>query len=153
MFENFEQEEPENDRLAVIITLSVVILPIIFILAFQFLPGMRNDPPMTNHTIQIDNTQLRRVHELCASLPRPEKFEFISRNESEILNSQTVTYSYRSPRSTEEIMPAFLVWFDENGWYRITNTSTYEKGKQNVYISVIYGEPFTNYEIFCTEKD
>jgi len=153
MFENFEQEEPENDRLAVIITLSVVILPIIFILAFQFLPGMDSGSSQRNHTIQTDDAQLRRVHELCASLPRPEKFEFISSYEKGDFDSSTVIYRYNSERGADETMPAFIIWFDENGWYRITNTTTYKKGKQSVYISFIYGEPFTHYEIYCTEKD
>lgn len=154
MFENFEQEEPENDRLALSIFLSLVIVPILFIWAFQFLPGMRNDPPMTNHTIQTDNTQLRRVHELCTNLPRPEKFEFISSYEKSNFDSSTVIYSYNSIRGVEEIMPAFLVWFDENGWIRIPNTSTYEKGKQTVYISIGGSNGnLTPYEIYCVEKD
>ena len=52
MFENFEQEEPENNRLALAIFLSLVFVPIGFILAFHFLPGMQNDPAQMSHTIQ-----------------------------------------------------------------------------------------------------
>ena len=161
MFENFEQEEPENNRLALAIFLSLVFVPAIFIWAFQFLPSMRRDSSQINHTLKPDNAQLRRVHELCTNLPRPEKFEFISSYEnggfesSASSDSSTVIYRYDSPRGAEEIMPAFLVWFDENGWQRIKNTSTYEKGKQTVYISVLVGdaETFTQYEIYCIEKD
>jgi len=152
LFENYEQEEPENERLALFIFLGALLVPVGFILVFQFLLGMRNYPP-PNHTIGTDDAQLRRVRELCASLPRPEKFEFTSSSENGGFDSSTVIYRYNSPRGAAEIMPAFLVWFDENGWSRITNTSTYEKGKQTVYISIGDGGSFTDYEIFCIEKD
>lgn len=156
MFENFEQnEEPEIKRPALFAALCVVILPILFLLGFQFLPGMRRDPPQTNHTIQTDKARLSRVNELCTNLPRPEKLEFIASRENSSFGSTAVIYAYNSTRGAEEIMPAFLVWFNENGWHLIPNTSTYEKGNQTVYISPksVFGAPWTNYEIYCTEKD
>jgi len=153
MFENYEQEEPKENKLAIFIPISVLLLPLIFFGAFQFLPGMRNDPPQTNHTIQTDETQLRRVDELCTSLPKPEKFEFIARTESASFNSSTVTYAYRSTRGAEEIMPAFLLWFNENGWNSIPNTSTFEKANQTIYISIAnFENTFSEYYIYCTEK-
>lgn len=154
MFENYEHEEPENNRLALAVFLSLAFVPAIFIYAFQFLPGMRDDPPQMNHTIQLnDPAQIERVLELCASLPQPEKFEYISSYESSGLQSSTVIYRYKSERGADEIMPAFLIWFDENNWQRITNTSTYEKGKQTVYISPGANDNYQFYEIYCTEKD
>jgi hypothetical protein len=155
MFENFEQSEPENNRLALALFLSLVFVPVIFIWVFQFLPGMREDPPQVNHTLETDKTRLIRVNELCTKLPRPEKLEFVSSHENSGFASTVVIYNYTSTRGAEEIMPVFLVWLNENGWSRIPNTSTYEKGKQTVYISpsTFSNSPWTNYEIYCTEKD
>jgi hypothetical protein len=160
MFENFEQEEPENKRITLAIFLSLVLVPVGLALAFKFLPSMLDNSPQIHHTFGTDDAQLQRVHWLCASLPKPEKFELISRYEnagftsSASSDSSTVIYRYKSERAENEIMPAFVIWFNENGWRRITNTATYEKGKQSVYISATFdGGAFTQYEIYCTEKD
>lgn len=59
----------------------------------------------------------RRVDALCASLPKPEKFELHSKTApTETENFVSIAYTFRSSRPTSEIYPMFILWFAKNGW-------------------------------------
>lgn len=97
----------------------------------------------------------RQVDELCANLPEPEKFHFVD-NEPPVdyLDSTLVIYRYRSERRFEEIMPAFLVWFSENGWTPVPGSELrFQKGDQTIFLSVEPNDFFSIYSIYCSEKN
>lgn len=163
-FENFYQESDKARRR---FWKGFGLAFLLFIGYWAFAPSALLDLESNRNLTEYTSTKefnekerARRVDDLCRYLPRPEQFDFISSYESAgfessaSFDSSTVIYRYKSERVADEIMPAFLIWFDENGWRLIPNTSTYEKGKQTVYISVSFdGGAFTQYEIYCAEKD
>lgn len=154
-FNNIKEEPTETDRRGLIV---LIMLPLFLVGFFAFnhlAPGLgfqeRNG--QLHHTIGFDEVRDIRIGKLCAELPKPEKFEFISSTDNSSFDYSMDIYHYRSIRGAAEIMPTFLVWFNENGWYRIPDTSTFEKGKQKIYISANFDFQFTNYDIYCSEKD
>jgi hypothetical protein len=103
----------------------------------------------------VNQEALQHLNELCASLPQPEKFDFKGSDLPRTLNNNytMVVYRYSSKRSLEEIMPVFLVWFNENGWERDQySDSIFKKGNQTIYVSGNNFSPNSNYEILCAEK-
>jgi hypothetical protein len=154
-FDDYNQESSDFDRRATVILMTLALFPFGLVIYCFFAP--EPDRPQMNHTISVDDAQLERVHNLCANLPKPKKFIFISRSEHAGLeqaeDTSTVIYSYRSIRGAEEIMPVFLLWFDEHDWRRNQPTSAFEKARQSVYISVTAKGASTQYEIYCSERD
>lgn len=166
-FDKFQARREETVRRTLIVLITVPLFLVGFFTFNHLAPrlGFMERNGQLHHTISQDEEQIRRVNELCQSLPKPEKFEFISvfekiRLKSDGLenggfDSSTVIYRYESVRGAAEIMPTFLVWFSENGWHRIPDTSTFEKGNQKIFISVnttrLHGFP-NIYEIYCMEK-
>jgi len=159
-FENLQPERKEIDRrLLVFFTTLLLFLPAFLI--FNYLAprlGFENRNPQLYHAFSLfDEEQMNRVRELCQNLPKPEKFDFVSSFEDGGVESSTIIYRFDSTREAEEIMPMFLIWFNENGWRQVSDTSTlkFEKGNQKIYISVnsedFHGFP-NQYEIYCSEK-
>lgn len=76
-FEDFNKEPKETARrwLVFFITLALLLpaYAIFEILAPRL--GLEGRNPQMHHTIQMDVNRLGRVRELCAGLPKPEKFD------------------------------------------------------------------------------
>ena len=97
-----------------------------------------------------------RVDETCASLPKPEKFEFVSKTApTETDRFVSIAYTYRSSRAASEIYPSFILWFTQNGWTdnkTIYERLEYSKGMQTVWLAPYHmkedGDFFT---VSCTE--
>jgi hypothetical protein len=104
----------------------------------------------------VDQEALQHLNELCAGLPQPEKFDFKGSGSPTTLNDNytMVIYRYSSKRSREEIMPVFLVWFNEHGWEREPySDSIFKKGNQTIFVggnNDFSGK--SNYVILCAEK-
>jgi hypothetical protein len=94
------------------------------------LPALAVMPtPQSEHAF---SAMVSRVYETCTSLPKPERFEFISRTApTETEQFVSIAYTYRSPRAASEIYPMIIVWFANNGW--TDNKPVYERDKKAVY--------------------
>jgi hypothetical protein len=89
-FDNFNKEPKETDRRWFVFFITLALLLPAYLL-FDFLAprlGFEERNPQLHHTIQLNENRLRRVRELCADLPKPEKFDFIDDFFRGILNSQ-----------------------------------------------------------------
>lgn len=162
-FDNFYEESDKAARhwrkFLVIGFLVVVGYSIISFLTVRLLE--RPEPSSNEPTSASE--RVRHVDELCTSLPKPEQFIFTERNTPIQYDGATaVVYHYQSDRKFEEIMPAFLVWFDSNGWKRVAdsdfevqsaadNKLSFTNGKQTVSISY-YSFDYPNYKLYCHEK-
>jgi hypothetical protein len=98
--------------------------------------------------------RINRVVALCSNLPQPEQFKFISK---EILSTEkdtsTVIFNYQTERDFNEIMPAFVVWFDKHDWKPdADNKLTFRSGNQAVSIGS-KDNYFSNFEIYCSEEE
>ncbi len=156
MFENFNKKPDEADALPGKVAVAAIVLMLLGIPALYIYRTMFPHEVIVDGFSVLDEATARRVQNLCGSLPKPEKFELeAKRDPYPSPQSTLVIYRYRSPRSPEEIMPAFIVWFKENGWERDpVADSTYRKAEQSVYISstIHYDYQFTDYNIYCSEK-
>ncbi len=97
---------------------------------------------------------VQKADALCASISKPEKFQFFSKTVSASKeNSATVIYTYMTERDFGEVMPSFTVWFDTNGFTPEQNNKlTYKNGSQTVAIRS--WDNFSSiYEIYCSESD
>jgi hypothetical protein len=106
-------------------------------------------------SIPLSGSELvQKADALCLSISKPEKFQFFSKTVSASeKNSATVIYRYRTERGFGEIMPAFAVWFNANGWKPVPNNQlTYRNGSRTVAIRS-FDNFFMNYEIYCSETD
>src|SRR5215213_1498022 len=112
-------------------------------------PRITEPPPV----VSGDKERLRRVKELCANLPKPEKFYLIGTET--LVDSPDLTlvrYTFKSNREWDELMPAFLIWLNADGWKALpTNSSTFTKNNQTIAFSTVSGD-LANYEIYCSEK-
>jgi len=100
--------------------------------------------------------RIRQVDQLCASLPKPEQFTFIEKESPKHYGGETsIIYRFSSDRQPEEIMPFFVIWFNDNGWKSIGNDGeNFKKGKQMVTITVFARlDVMTGYEIQCYDSD
>lgn len=155
-FDKFQARREETVRRGLI---GLIMVPLFMVGFFTFnhlAPqlGFQERNGQLHHSPPTYSEQKSRVEELCAGLPRPEMFQLTDSTPPEhYADSTLVTYRYRSIRGAAEIMPTFLVWFNENGWYHIPDTSTFEKGKQKIFISPWSNHQFTHYDIYCSEKD
>ena len=112
-------------------------------------PRIAEPPPVANG----DKERLRRVHELCATLPKPEKF-YLTGAETLVdsADSTLVRYAFKSKREWDELLPAFLIWLDADGWKALpSNSSTFTKNNQSIAFSTVLKDS-ANYEIYCSEK-
>ncbi len=148
-FENLQAELKEINRRGLIISITLLLLLPAYLIFNHLAPqlGLEERNGQLNHTIGFDEVRDIRIGKLCTGLPKPEKFEFVSSTNKSSFDHSMVIYHYRSKRGAAEIMPTFLVWFNENGWSCISDTSTFEKGKQKIYIAANSDDQFTNYEI------
>ena len=151
-FENFYKEADKTARrwrrvLAVAFLLVIGYLSIPFFIAW--IAG-----PETVEEIPAGAERMRRVDALCSNLPKPEQFYFIERDPPIDYGGATgVTYRYKSDRDLEEIMPAFIVWFGENGWRPLgESNSEFRKGFQTVTIRTNSDYYYGNYEIYCYDS-
>jgi hypothetical protein len=108
---------------------------------------------------------------LCMSLPKPEQFSLGGVSEEKFVdNAARVVYTYRTQRSFEEIMPQFLIWFDEQEWEQIFDESYERKGilgrvfnfrRGSRRISILYFDPQKSnnsnaearFELVCTVEN
>lgn len=102
--------------------------------------------------------RLKRVDELCANLPKPEKLVFRSREQKNYPNSSFVSYSYASDRTPEEIVPFFTIWFNSNGWNNWKSITgdfpVFRKDKQTVIFTTYSPDDVRRrYEIVCSETE
>jgi hypothetical protein len=113
------------------------------------LPRIAEPPPV----ITGDKERLRRVKELCAKLPTPEKFYLIGTET--LVDSPDLTlvrHTFKSNREWDELMPSFLVWLSADGWKALpSNSSTFTKNNQTIAFSRVLND-LTNYAIYCSEK-
>lgn len=147
-----------------------LIAAIFFIAAYFSLPFFVKrllTPPPEVKSAQTETVR-GKADALCMSLPKPEQFFLTGVGEEKIADGAAkVEYRYRSQRSFEEIMPPYLIWFDEQGWERIFDEAYARKGfadqvfnfrNGNRRVSVLYFNLQKNnsqtagayYEIVCT---
>lgn len=173
-FENFYKESDKANRLWwKCVGAGILLFAGYWVLGLLFLPTFESDVKPDEALLRTE--RLRRVKELCESVPKPELFNFLTETLPEHNDSMTIVdYNYRSKRSFDEVMPLFLVWFDSNGWERLTNKtldgSLYQSDREAIYykysstISIIhydlesrpdyleYPKDFPNYVIQCREN-
>ncbi|HVE56097.1 MAG TPA: hypothetical protein VNB22_04660 [Pyrinomonadaceae bacterium] len=148
-FENFYKESDKFAR-RWRIAVGVAFLLVISYLSIPFFAAWITSPETVEET-PTGAERMRRVDALCSNLPKPEQFYFIGRDAPIDYGDATgVTYRYMSDRALEEIMPAFIVWFGENGWKPIAvGDSVFRKGNQTVTIRINSDYYYGNYEIYC----
>jgi len=122
------------------------------------MPSAENYAPKISvplESIALNGSALvQKADALCASISKPEKFQFFSKTVSASKeNSATVIYTYMTERDFGEVMPSFTVWFDTNGFTpEQHNKLTYKNGSQTVAIRSM--DNFSKiYEIYCSESD
>lgn len=141
-------------------TVFLIILGLLFggsAIIRQFSKEKQPPPPPLAAALPLPKSEsVRRVDETCASLPKPEQFEFVSKTApTETDRFVSIAYTFRSSRAASEIYPSFIVWFTQNGW--TDNKPVYErlefsKGNQTVWLAPYHikeqGDFFT---VSCTE--
>ena len=153
-FDNFYAESDKAARR----WRKICCLALLLVIGYCALPFVAEtvsslDTPTENETISGD-ARIERINALCASLPRPEKFSFKNREPlKDYPDGSLVLYRFDSDRPQEEIMPFFLIWFNNNGWKSIAEDgSVFRKGRQTVTIG--FYSPYhipAGYEITCSE--
>ncbi len=158
MFESFNNKNQSDaefhERTVFSIILSIVLgVAIIFIVAIWL------EPSPSQTILQPEITPEQRVEKLCASLPTPENFKLISKDKpNQYYRRVAVDYKFFSYyRTIEEIIPTFVMWFDENGWTQ--NIFDTENGeirlefkKNNQTIILKSPRYVTAYTITCAES-
>jgi hypothetical protein len=158
-FDNFyEESDKARRRWWKSIGLAVLLFFAYWTVGFLIIPEPKTSAPrspeaQTAPVKSIDQERHRRVHDLCAYLPTPEKFYLEEKSTlAESPDFTLVRYSFKSERTWDEIMPSFLLWLNANGWKTLSNNqSTFTKGNQTIAFDQPYGQ--TNYVIYCSEKD
>jgi hypothetical protein len=97
--------------------------------------------------------RVQRVDALCSSVPKPEKFNFVSKKFAAAENDAvSVVYNYETNRDAAEILTFFTVWFSSRGWKN-------NGGAENVFskngqeISIESRDDYRNsYAIHCSES-
>jgi hypothetical protein len=124
-------------------------------------PDKQPPPPVENRAeIQAKtpmpiSEQMKRVDELCSSLPKPEEFYFAGKtNSTETDRFVSIIHRFKSSRSKDEIYPTFVLWFGANGW---TDDKTpydqieFSKNKQTISIAPFSTKEGDYFGINCTE--
>ena len=138
------------------------------ILVFAFFSltcSTRQQQPLTRADNPAESAE--QIKAVCESLPKPEGFQLVEKNApSQPDYYSSVSYSFHSSRSKEEIYPTFVVWFNANGWQSSNNDSdalvfqkinpTYSKinpvsSIQTIYISPKQSNEGNIYTIVCSE--
>lgn len=97
----------------------------------------------------------QRVGDLCASLPLPEDFHLVEKS-APIAYSRHVSNGsvFRSRRTTDEIYPTFIIWFNDNGWQEKENPNEgleFVKQNQTIEISLTRTTEGVFHGVKCTE--
>lgn len=118
-------------------------------------PPMADRPGIRSQTQTPPTEQMKRVDELCSSLPTPEEFYFSWKTPpTENDRFVSISHTFKSSRSKEEIFPTFIVWFGANGW---TDDKTpydqleFSKNKQTISIAPFSTKEGDYFGINCTE--
>ena len=155
MFETYKKQSTDDSRYGRI-ALAAFICGVIYIAVFIYVTGAFEQDTPAVHTLSgndAETTVGQNVEQLCAGLPMPEKFKFTGKHEPKNDYEQhLVVYFYSSPRPPEEILPSFLLWFNENGWRHAPGTeTTFRKDNFSIYIWYDSTPTVTNYSIYCSE--
>jgi hypothetical protein len=100
-----------------------------------------------------DGERLARVDQICTDLPKPEQFNFVEK--TSLISSFVieVNYKYKTDRSADEIAPILSIWFNSNGWRRVSGRwLAFQKNNYLVTVE-IFDFPSYNYTINCAETN
>jgi hypothetical protein len=121
----------------------------------QLPPPAENRAETQARTPMPVSEPMKRVDELCGSLPKPEEFYFVEKPApTETGRFVSIIHKYKSSRSKDEIYPTFIVWFGANGW---TDDKTpydqleFSKNKQTISIAPFSTKEGDYFTINCTE--
>lgn len=150
-FDNFyEKFDRAERRWRWFLFCSIIFLPVVYLIVPALYSWYENYIPEMN---EEQAERARHVDALCMGLPRPEQFNFDGRDPFlNRTNITSLTFRYRSERELEEIMPAFRVWFDTNGWTADADwESKFNKGNQSVVIQATKND-WGYFEVWCYER-
>ena len=151
-FENYNKAENDDQRRRwIFLAMAFLFLPGYFFVSyiFNFSPMI---PYNTDSTFVTPGIVV--AEGICSALPKPEKFVFVSKEKFPTTDgASAVILHYQSERGLEEIMPAFLIWFNSNGWKTDPNDNlTFRRIDQTVIIRR-NDAVSPNYEIYCSAKE
>jgi hypothetical protein len=153
-FENFYRESDKTDRRRRKITgLACLLLAVYLIPASLIFRNYQTDRKKR----LAESNRLKNVDLLCSTAPLPESFRLVSREKPVSDDfSSLVVYHFRSKRSLEEMMPAYLDLIDRldmDGWKSVGDSQKIFE-KHNQRFSIIQNESDSgNYEIRCYEEE
>jgi len=124
------------------------------LIAVNLLTSSRNRYPVTPSP-KPNPPSAVRVDGLCGRLPKPQDFTFVDKQFSDNVGRDfaIVVYRFATGRSQQEIFPAFILWFNENGWQTTSEDNVvleFEKYDQTITIFQDQ-EANSNYKIVCAE--
>jgi hypothetical protein len=163
-FDNFyEESDKSRRRWWKYFGLAFLMLTGYWAFALLVLPDFEGDRKMVEEWKRRESEtegfnrkeRARRVDDLCRYLPKPEKFEFIRKDlPTDFSDSTSIVYRYASDRSPEEIMPFFVIWFNDNGWKSFSNDEKmFIKNKQMISIRALTTRDVVwGYEIGCYDS-
>jgi hypothetical protein len=156
--ENFyEESDKARDRWQLKVAAGFFAVVVYLIFGLVLFSNYREEKEVRD----TETERIKRVEALCAELPKPENFVFVTRDPPITYKDATaIIFRYQSDRELEEIMPAFTLWFNSHNWKAAANsTSSFTNGYQTITITKFdtevgeYDPEFANYEIYCYQKE
>lgn len=173
LFENLYQEADKAIRRRWLISFGAALLLFLCYTANAWITAAARDIYSPSEESLREARQYLKASALCSELPTPEQFRRMNpaTPRSASLAAQ-VFHHYHSEREFDEIIPTFLVWFESNGWKRVSEdalkspVATYHPNrklifrKTNSIVTIVHYYPDSdgyvppaNYEFGCRYED
>lgn len=173
LFENLYEEADKAVRVRWRISLGAALFLVFCYAANAWITAAARGIYTPSEESRLEAQRSLKAAALCSELPKPEQFTRVNtrppRNAS---SSAQVIHGFRSERDFDEAIPTFLVWFDANGWKRVSKSDsgstvatshpnrqlTFSKNNFVVHIVYYYPDsdgylPPANYEVGCQYED
>jgi hypothetical protein len=135
---------------------------ILILLGFLFISACSNHRTPEEMEAAVSRSEiLQRVDKLCLEMPKPNDFRFVDKQFSGNSITASISFYYRSNKSTEEMQAFYEQWAIGQDWKLIEEMERtlysiryYEKGKQTIAFQFqgIEGSNDANVAIACQEK-
>lgn len=154
MFESIKNQTPDESRKWRIL-LTSFLFAVLGFLAYSFVES-KIEPSGQANVVTVKE----RVENLCQSLPIPENFRLGRKQPVGYLDRRAeVDFNFYSDyRTIEEVLPTFIMWFNENGWtqsfFNDQNGETRIQFKKNNQTITLRSKRYvTAYTATCAESE